>query len=74
MNKPAEVAIQELKEKVIGAINESGLPAFAIDYALNDIYVQVKSLTASQTNEAIKKYKEAQNEESTDQEAVSEPA
>lgn len=43
MDKPILLQIETFKRELASLINESGLPVFAVAYALKDIYAEVHS-------------------------------
>lgn len=59
MNKPITLAIKEVKAKMIGAINESGLSPIILDLVLQGIYSEVHTLAEKQTIEEERLYIEA---------------
>lgn len=58
MEKPATIIYKEFREKVINAVNESGLPAFVISLGLNQILREVQQLESQQLQSDIDSYKE----------------
>lgn len=48
MDKPATMLQREFKEKIIGAINESKLPAFVITPILEQALAEVKAIEEKQ--------------------------
>lgn len=67
MEKPATVLYKEFREKVINAMNESGLPAFVVRLELEQILSEVKQLEAQQYTADLAALKEeAQNDGSND--------
>lgn len=58
MNKPATVAIYELKKGIIDTINNSGLPAEVIKYVIADIANSLTELATQQLQEDMKIYQE----------------
>ncbi len=58
MNKPATVAIYELKKGIIDTINNSGLPAEVINYVIADIANSLKELAVQQLQDDLKLYQE----------------
>lgn len=73
MNKPADLIVEETKEKLAKVINESGLPPFLLEPLIKDLYNQIsflkqKELEKSKNNyeESLRKgEKEAQHEKDT---------
>lgn len=58
MDKPATVAIYELKKELIEAINKSGLPAEVINYVIADIANSLKELAVQQLQDDLKIYQD----------------
>lgn len=58
MDKPATVAIYELKKELIEAINKSGLPAEVINYVIADIANSLKELAIQQLQDDLKIYQD----------------
>lgn len=58
MDKPATVAIYELKKELIDAINKSGLPAEVINYVIADIANSLKELAIQQLQDDLKIYQD----------------
>lgn len=58
MDKPATVAIYELKKELIDAINKSGLPAEVINYVIADIANSLKELAVQQLQDDLKIYQD----------------
>ncbi len=58
MDKPATVAIYELKKELIEAINKSGLPAEVINYVIADIANSLKELAIQQLQDDLKLYQD----------------
>ena len=44
---------REVKEKIIGIVNESGLPAFILKPIIKDIYDQLNSIEEQQYKQAL---------------------
>ena len=59
MERPLTLIIQDLREKLIKEINESGLPHYVIMKILEEIYKQVQE----NDTEIIKQYFKSQEEE-----------
>ncbi len=54
MSKPISISIKELREKVVGAINESQLPPSILEPVLNAIYQQVVIAAQNEVEQALK--------------------
>lgn len=73
MNKPADLIVEETKEKLAKVINESGLPPFLLEPLIKDLYNQISFLKQKELEKSKKDYqeslkkeeKEAQNEKDT---------
>lgn len=63
MNKPANLIVEETKENIAKAINESGLPPFLIEPIIKDIYNQIVFLKQQELEKAKKDYEESLKEE-----------
>lgn len=68
MNKPATVALFELKKGIIDTINNSGLPAEVIKYVLADIANSLNELAQQQLQEDMRIYQENLAKEKDDAE------
>lgn len=68
MNKPATVAIYELKEQIINAINNSQLPAEVVKYIINDISNSLTELAIKQLEEDMHTYQEDLKKETNNKE------
>lgn len=58
MNKPADLIVEETKEKLTKIINESGLPPFLIEPILKELYNQVSFLKQKELEKSKKDYEE----------------
>ena len=56
MNKPADLIVEETREKLTNTINESGLPPFLLEPILKDIYNQVFFLKKKELEKSKKEY------------------
>ena len=56
MNKPSEILYSEFTEKIVSAVNTSGLPPFVCALALKDILRDVESLAEQQYHAALAEY------------------
>lgn len=45
MNKPTTLLIEEFKQNISKLINESGLPAFVLEYIIKDLYSEISDLS-----------------------------
>lgn len=63
MNKPADLIVEETKEKITKTINESGLPPFLIEPILKELYNQVSFLKQKELEKSKKNYEESLREE-----------
>lgn len=60
MEKPLSMRIREVKENIVGALNDSGLPAYILADAVRPIFAEVESLAEKQSEEEAAKYKETE--------------
>ncbi len=60
MDKPITVQIEETRQTIIDAINNSKLHPFILDTILKDIYNEVHLLFLSQTEQDRKEYTKSQ--------------
>jgi len=63
MTKPASVAAQELYDKMVFIMEESGLPAFVVYGILCELSAEVKKLATNQYNADVVAYQQAIAEE-----------
>lgn len=68
INKPATVAIFELKKELIDSINNSGLPAEVVRYIIADIANSLTELAQQQLASDMKTYQENLAKEKDDAE------
>lgn len=68
INKPATVAIFELKKELIDSINNSGLPAEVVRYIIADIANSLTELAQQQLANDMKTYQENLAKEKDDAE------
>ena len=61
-NKTLAVAITELKEQIVNAINVSNIPIYLVKYALKDIYDEVIQIANTQVENEINQYKASQTQ------------
>ena len=60
--KPASVAVIELQNELVKLINESNLPAFAIEPILKDLWVEAKASVQKQYEIDKKLYEDSLKE------------
>lgn len=66
MEKPLTLKIEETKQAIVTAINNSNLHPFILDTILKDIYNEIHVLCANQAAQDKKEYEKSQtNEESS---------
>ena len=63
MDKPATMAVREFKEKIVTAINESGLPAFALIPVIEGALGELNRIDEQQYQTDKKAYEEASKED-----------
>jgi hypothetical protein len=63
MNKPLTMIINETKEKIIKACNESGLPIVMIDLIVQGIYSEIHLLAEKQIREDERVFAETVKED-----------
>lgn len=63
MNKPANLIIEETKEKIVKVINESGLPPFLLEPVLKDLYNQISILKQQELEKSKQEYENSLNQE-----------
>lgn len=63
MNKPANLIVEETRENLTKAINESGLPPFLLEPILKDLYNQVSFLKQKELEKSKKDYEKSIKEE-----------
>lgn len=56
MNKPADLIVEETKERIVKIVNESGLPPFLLEPILKEIYNQVNILKQQELEQSKKQY------------------
>lgn len=57
------IRANETKQKIINTINESGLPAFVINYIIKEIQQQVEPIEQSQLQQALHNKEEREKQE-----------
>lgn len=60
MEKPIEIKIEELKNKLIQEINSSKLPPFVVEPIIKEIYNQIEEIRKQELAKAQKEYNESQ--------------
>ena len=63
MNKPANLIIEETKEKIVKVINESGLPPFLLEPILKNLYDQISILKQQELEKSKQEYENSLNKE-----------
>lgn len=61
-NKTISIMIEETKNEIIKTINESNLPASVLQYIINDIFLEIKTLARQEYQEDMIKYKQAEEQ------------
>lgn len=56
MNKPATVLQRDFKEKIVDAINNSGLPAFVINLTMSQILQDIRLIEEEQYKADLDEY------------------
>lgn len=59
MNKPADLIVEETKEKLAKVINESGLPPFLLEPLIKDLYNQISFLKQKELEKSKNNYEES---------------
>ena len=62
MEKPVTMRINELKNSISKCVNESGLPAFLVEYVLSEITRNVSDFSKKQAEEERKMYLQSMEE------------
>ena len=62
MEKPVTMRINELKNSISKCVNESGLPAFLVEYVLSEITRNVSDFSKKQAAEERKMYLQSMEE------------
>ena len=62
MEKPVTMRINELKNSISKCVNESGLPAFLVEYVLSEITRNVSDFSKKQAAEERKRYLQSMEE------------
>lgn len=58
MNKPISISIVETRDRIVAALNESGLPASVLEMMLNALYQQVAQAAQAEVEAAKKQLAE----------------
>ena len=56
MKKPASMVYEELKNKLVAAVNESGMPPFIVADILRGLLIEVEALSRKQLEEDRRAY------------------
>lgn len=59
MDKPITIKFEECKQAIIDTVNSSGLPMFAIEYILKDLYSEASQMREKQYNDDKQRYEAA---------------
>lgn len=59
MDKPADLIVEETKEKLAKVINESGLPPFLLEPLIKDLYNQISFLKQKELEKSKNNYEES---------------
>lgn len=62
MNKPASMMYEEMKSRMVAAVNESGLPPFIVADVLRGLLAEVDALSRKQLEEDRKAYEQSLGE------------
>ena len=65
IEKPMILARQEFADKLVGIINNSGLPMFVIEPILRDVYSEVKAMMQKQYEAELARYNSQMQEMQT---------
>ena len=57
-NKPVTMIIDETKNTIVNAVNNSQLPAFILETIIKDIYIEINQMAIQQANLEKQKYEE----------------
>ena len=71
MDKPITVKIEELKQKLVADVNNSGLHLYIVDSVFKELYNEIHVTLANLTKQEVEDYNKAISEEN---EKVSENA
>lgn len=70
MNKPLDLQIEETKERILAAINDSKMPACLIELIVKDIYSEIILIKNNELQKSKEQYKksleDAKNTENTE--------
>lgn len=61
--KPITLLKEDFVRSLVRLCNDSGLPFFVLEYALKDIYLEVKNLAKKQYEIDLAKYEQLKNDE-----------
>lgn len=63
MNKPISISIVETRDRIVAALNESGLPASVLEMMLNALYQQVVQAAQAEVEAAKKQLAEQEEKD-----------
>lgn len=63
MNKPISISIVETRDRIVAALNESGLPASVLEMMLNALYQQVVQAAQAELEAAKKQLAEQEEKD-----------
>ena len=63
MSKPISISIVETRDRIIAALNESGLPASVLEMMLNALYQQVAQAAQAEVEAAKKQLAEQEEKD-----------
>lgn len=63
MNKPISISIVETRDRIVAALNESGLPASVLEMMLNALYQQVAQAAQAEIEAAKKQLAEQEEKD-----------
>ncbi len=66
INKPITVAYEDCKKNIVDIINQSGLPAFAIESILKDSLLEIRDIARNQYEKDKMNYEIALNNDQKD--------
>lgn len=61
MEKPLNLIIEEGKQNIIKAVNDSGLPAYLLEPIIKDIYNEIANLKIKELQESKEKMKKEED-------------
>lgn len=63
MNKPTTLLMEEFKQNMAKLINDSGLPAFVVEYIIKDLYTEISQLAMQVAEQEKAEYVQSLSEE-----------